>query len=462
MTKSMKDLLRRALKRSTAEYCEIRVEETEEVRVQFRGKDIDQVSESVSVGGNVRALINGGWGFVCFNKLDDLERKVDEACAQARILGEILKKEIKLYPVPPVEDEVKGVFETPAFKIPLAEKVSLMGKYNELVLSQLEITSSYIRYFDRHTHLYFANSEGTYIYQEKMDLGGNISAVATKGSLTTQESVKFGSSVDYNVALGCEEEIIKAAGAARDMLYAPVIEADEYTVVLAPDMAGLFVHEAFGHLSEADSLDENERLKELLKVGTEYGPKDLDIFDSGVEGGNRGEAKYDDEGVPMQKTYLIKGGVVVGHLHCRESAWKMGEKPTGNARAISYRFPPIVRMRTTCIGPGNHSVEDMLKDISLGVYVAGGYGGETNGEMFTFTASRCNMIRNGSIAEPVREVTLTGNVFTTLKNIDMIGNDFSIKNTAGGCGKGSQGPLPTADGAPHIRVQRVVVGGEKK
>ena len=120
-------------------------------------------------------MINGGWGFVCFNKLDDLERKVDEACAQARILGEILKKEIKLYPVPPVEDEVKGVFETPAFKIPLAEKVSLMGKYNELVLSQLEITSSYIRYFDRHTHLYFANSEGTYIYQEKMDLGGNIS-----------------------------------------------------------------------------------------------------------------------------------------------------------------------------------------------------------------------------------------------------------------------------------------------
>lgn len=94
MAKSMKDLLRRALKRSTAEYCEIRVEETEEVRIQFRGEDIDQVSESVSVGGNVRALVSGGWGFVTFNKLDDLERKVDEACAQARILGEILKKEI--------------------------------------------------------------------------------------------------------------------------------------------------------------------------------------------------------------------------------------------------------------------------------------------------------------------------------------------------------------------------------
>ena len=138
---------------------------------------------------------------------------------------------------------------------------------------------------------------------------------------------------------------------------------------------------------------------------------------------------------------------------------KMGEKPTGNARAITYRFL-IVRMRTTCIEQGKHSLEDMLKGVRLGVYVDGGYGGETNGEMFTFTASRCNMIRNGSIAEPVRDVTLTGNVFTTLQSIDMIGNDFTILNSAGGCGKGSQSPLPTADGSPHIRIQKVVIGGE--
>ncbi len=98
----------------------------------------------------------------------------------------------------------------------------------------------------------------------------------------------------------------------------------------------------------------------------------------------------------------------------------------------------------------------------MGVYVDGGYGGETNGEMFTFTASRCNMIRGGAIAEPVRDVSLTGNVFTTLRNIDTIGSDFGIHNSSGGCGKGSQSPLPTADGSPHIRIQRVVVGGERK
>jgi TldD protein len=460
LQKTMKDLMRRALKRSTAEYCEIRIEETEQVYIGFRGKDIDQVSETVSAWGNVRALVNGGWGFASFNKLDNLERKVEEACAQARILGDLLKKDIRLYPVDPVEDEVHGLFKAAAFAVPLKEKVSLLEKYNNLALSQDEITSSTVRYFDRHTHLHFANSEGTYIYQEKMDLGGMVTAVATKGSLTTQESARFGSNSDFGVALGLEEKILEAAKAAKGMLYAPVVKAGEYTVILSPEMAGLFVHEAFGHLSEADSLDEDERMKERLKIGTKYGPEDLHIFDSGIEGGNRGESKYDDEGVPMQKTYLVKSGAVVGHLHCRESAMKMGEKPTGNARAITYRFPPIVRMRTTCIEQGKHSLEDMLKGVRLGVYVDGGYGGETNGEMFTFTASRCNMIRNGSIAEPVRDVTLTGNVFTTLQSIDMIGNDFTILNSAGGCGKGSQSPLPTADGSPHIRIQKVVIGGE--
>lgn len=462
MQKDMRDVMVRALRRSTAEYCEIRIEETEETSVRFRGKDIELVAQNVSVGGNVRALYRGGWGFVSFNRLDDLDRKVDEACAQAKILGEKLNKDIRLYPVDPVVDRVPGNFKREAFAVPLKEKIKLLEGYNSLILGSPEITSSSVYYFDRHTHLHFANSEGTYIYQEKMDVGGALTAIATKDKLTTQESARFGSNQDYDVVLGLEDEVRDAAKAAREMLYAPVVEAGEYTVILDPDMAGLFVHEAFGHLSEADSLDEDERMKELLKIGTRYGSDELDIYDSGVEGPNRGESKYDDEGVPMQKTYLIKGGVVVGHLHSRESAAKMNERPTGNARAINYRFPPIVRMRTTCIAPGKATFDEMLKGISLGIYVRGGYGGQTNGEMFTFAASRAYMIRNGSIAEMVRDVNLTGNVFTTLRNIDMIGNDFQFKNGPGGCGKGGQSPLPVAQGSPHIRIQKVVIGGEKR
>lgn len=67
------------------------------------------------------------------------------------------------------------------------------------------------------------------------------------------------------------------------------------------------------------------------------------------------------------------------------------------------------------------------------------------------------MIRDGKVAEPVSDVTLTGNVFQTLQDIDAISDDTLYTN--GGCGKGGQMPLPVSVGGPHIRIKNVVVGG---
>jgi TldD protein len=58
----------------------------------------------------------------------------------------------------------------------------------------------------------------------------------------------------------------------------------------------------------------------------------------------------------------------------------------------------------------------------------------------------------------LRPVVLSGNVFSTLKNIDAIGNDLEM-NQGGGCGKGEQMPLPVSNGSPHIRIHHCLVGG---
>jgi TldD protein len=138
----------------------------------------------------------------------------------------------------------------------------------------------------------------------------------------------------------------------------------------------------------------------------------------------------------------------------------MGEKPTGNARALDYRFPPIPRMRNTCIGNGPHgTLDDLVKDVKLGIYAIDAHGGQTNGELFTFTAGQAFMIRDGKIAERVRDVTLSGNVFDTLRNITGIAGDYHVQDGAGGCGKGGQMPLPVSHGSPHIRIKDVVIGG---
>jgi TldD protein len=246
---------------------------------------------------------------------------------------------------------------------------------------------------------------------------------------------------------------------AVNLLKAPQVKGGEYTVVLDPILAGVFVHEAFGHLSESDFVYENDKLRELMKLGKQFGVEKLNIVDSAAEPDLRGSYKYDDEGTPSVKTYLIREGKLVGRLHSRETAAKMNEKPSGNARALNYRFPPIVRMTNTYIEPGNISFSEMIADIKEGIYAKNWYGGMTSMEMFTFSAGEAYMIRNGRIAETLRPVMLTGNVFTTLKNLDAIGNDLDM-NQGGGCGKGAQSPLPVSNGSPHIRIRHCLVGGK--
>ena len=79
--------------------------------------------------------------------------------------------------------------------------------------------------------------------------------------------------------------------------------------------------------------------------------------------------------------------------------------------------------------------------------------------MFTFSAGEGYLIENGRVTEPLKDITLTGNLFETLHNIEGIGNDFKIIESGGGCGKGGQTPLPVTFGSPHIRIKNVVVGG---
>jgi TldD protein len=174
--------------------------------------------------------------------------------------------------------------------------------------------------------------------------------------------------------------------------------------------------------------------------------------------GLRATHRYDDEGVPTRKNYLLRNGILVGRMHNRETAGALGEELTGNGRAISYRHTPIVRMTNTFIEPGSVAFEDMIADIPLGLYVCGHMGGSTTKEQFIFNGSYGYMIRHGKLAEMVRTPTLTGNVFQTLHDIDAIGNDQQW-HEMGFCGKAGQRGHPTSKGCPHIRVRKLVVGG---
>ncbi|MBI2829870.1 MAG: TldD/PmbA family protein [Chloroflexi bacterium] len=444
------------LKYFDADYIEAHLEERQVSRIVYRGKKLESAGRETAIGGNVRALVNGGWGFVSFNSFDKMLDKIEMAVGQARFTG---KEESKLAEVPPRVDRVRRRVARNAIKIPLAEKKVTLDEYNEVIWSTPKIQTSIIGYGDSHKRTIYVNSAGSYLDQERLDVTLRLAAIASANGDVQQVSLSLGSTGDFGAIEGLHSKVKEAAENAVRMLSAPQVKGGEYTVVLDPVLAGVFTHEAFGHLSESDFVYENDRMRELMVLGKQFGGPELNIVDGAAVSGLRGSFKYDDEGVPATKTYLIREGKLVGRLHSRETAAKMGEAPTGNARSIDYSYPPIVRMTNTYIEPRNVSFGDMIADIEEGVYARNWYGGMTSMEQFTFSAGEAYMIRNGKIVEQVRPVMLSGNVFTTLMNIDAIGNDLDM-NQGGGCGKGGQSPLPVSNGSPHIRIRHCLVGGK--
>jgi len=454
----VRERLDEALRAGTdAAEVEIRLEEIETTQIAFQKDSLESLDKGVSAGGCVRALVDGSWGFASFNSLDNLPDRVRQAMTMARALG---PGTVRLAEQEPRIDRVPIEIRRDPRDIPVSDTLRLVGDYNEIMVKSDGIVSTATYYWHFHYRRLFANKTGSFIEQEKMRVTLVLLAMAADENGMMQDARDFANSlVDYDVILGKESLAREVAMRAVEVANAPNVKAGTYTVVVDPDLTGTFVHEAFGHLSEADFVHENPDWQKILTMGRKMGRESLNITDGGTVPEQGGTMKYDDEGTPTRLTYLVRDGILTGRLHSRETAAALGESPTGNARAVNYRYPPIVRMTNTSIEPGPHTLDDILSDIKFGIYAVRPHGGQTSLEQFTFGADQGFEIVNGEIGRRVRNVSISGNLFKTLENIDMISNDRNWESI-GGCGKHVQTPLPVGTGGPHIRIQDCVVGGD--
>ena len=456
----MIDRLTAALAASRADYTEIRVEQTWSSAVTMRGRRLESATASEDQGGFVRALNRGsGWGTASFTSLDQLAAMVARADELSRAV--LLERPIQLAPVPPQRAEGILDLDGDVRGVPLAEKKRLIEAYNGAMLTVSDrIVDTLATYRDEVSEYWYVNSEGAVLHELRPEVTLSGTAVARRDGTIEKGLESIGLRRGWRSVQDKAAGFRAVAERAVQLLDAPTVTGGTYPVVLDPELAGVFIHEAFGHLSEADFVYENPKAREMMTLGRRFGKPVLNVGDNGAASGLRGTLPFDDEGTPTQDTALIREGILVGRLHSRETAAAMHERPTGNARAISFRHPPIVRMTNTYIGNGRGTFEDLIRDLKLGVYACGAFGGQTMLENFSFTAAYGYMIRDGQVAELVKDVVLAGNLFQTLDRIDHIAGDFRWNQMGGGCGKGGQFPLPVTEGAPHVRIEEALIGGD--
>ncbi|MBM3313230.1 TldD/PmbA family protein, partial [candidate division WOR-3 bacterium] len=431
--------------------------ESEQTRIVYRGRELDDIGRSFERGGCIRVFHHGNWGSASFNLVDDsLKGLAQDVAAQVEAMP---SRPESLGELPSFTDSVTVNQADDPRQVPLGQKHALIRRYNDILLRNRGITTTVAAYHDLFRDTAFLSTDDRFITQESVYTGFICRAVARDGANVQDYADSFGKTQGFASLANREPLVERIAKVALDLLRAEPAPAGRYDVVIDPLLAGVFVHEAFGHLSEADFLDGNERLRELMRVGTRYGVDELTIVDDGTMPNERGSYRFDDEGLESERTELIREGRIAGHLHDRQSAQRMGETPTGNARALSYRFAPIVRMSNTYIQPRSANLEDQMDSLERGLYVCGSRGGMTELESFTFSSQYAWLVEHGRKTRLLRNVVLSGNVFETLQNIDLIGDDLVMFGGLGGCGKSGQGPLPVGLGAPHVRIRGVVVGG---
>jgi TldD protein len=452
----MKSYLQNVLANAPCDYAEFRYQEFTSTLLVFDGDGLKDVALNSARGGFVRALVNGQFGVASFEDLDRaaeyLEKAVSLAEVKAGSFGGFAPAEVNV-------DDVEIDVPRPAHRVDLDEKVSVVNKYNDILLGHDRIPSTETRYRDSHDYRVFVNTEGTAVSVKTPRLGLSLRPLASEGGVVQMAIQNYGGIVGFDHVLGREAEVEELAVRAASLLDAEPVTGGTYDVIADPVLTGVFAHEAFGHTAEADDAAQDEKLREIMTPGRRFGSEILSIVDDATYEGHNGYVPYDDEGLRGRKKYLIKEGVLTGLLHDRESATRMDAQPTGNARALDYRCPPLVRMTSTYIEPGDISFDEMVASVARGIYARRAKGG-TGGETFTFTAEDGFLIENGKLTKHLRDLKLQGNLFRTLENIVAVANDFVMpEEGVGGCGKGGQSPLPVSSGGPHMLVKNVQIGG---
>lgn len=451
-----RDQMQDALRGADADYAEIRLEGRDSTRLLYRGGEMEDAAVSSRTNGIVRACCRGGWGVSTFSSLVALKERVRDACRCAALVG---RERTELADVPPAEHVLRAALRVDFRGIPLADKIALVRRYHDRARAVDRVESAIALYADTFRVVQFVSTRGMSSFEERPYAVSMVAAVARDGAMVQQAHDSVSTCADYKALTALDDRALEVGRRAAALLKAPKPEGGATTVIVDPHLGGVFVHEAFGHLSEADFLYENPRMRDLMTVGRRMGVAGLNIVDDGTVPGSVGSLGVDDEGTPARRTHLIRDGELCGHLHSLETAARMGEAPTGNARALGGECAPLVRMTNTFIEPGPLDREALFAGVDDGIYACDSNGGQTQFEMFTFAAAYGYRIRNGVVCELLRDVNLTGNVFETLHRIDGIANDFTLFQPGGGCGKGGQSPLPVAFGSPHLRIRDVVVGG---
>jgi len=461
-----------------ASYADIRIIHQKAQSIFVKNGRVEALSHDQSQGFGIRAIVNGAWGFASSATLNlhEVAHTAAQAVEIARASALTKGSGVSLG-LPEVH---VATYRTPVgidpFSVPTQDKIALLLAADKEMrrvkgIAVAEGNMEFIR-----ESKVFASTEGSYIEQEFTESGAGIEVTAVaEGEVQTRSFPNsFGrhqgkAGYQYILNLQMVENAARIAEEAIALLTAPQCPSCITTLILDSTQLALQVHESCGHPVELDRVLGEEAsfagtsFLTTDKLGSfRYGSDLVNIYADATIPGALGSFAYDDEGVPAQRTAIVKDGMFVGYLTSRETAPRLGQRSNGTMRADGWNRIPLIRMTNINLEPGTWDFDDLIADTDDGIYMTLNKSWSIDDKRlnFQFGTQLAYEIKKGKLGRMLKNATYTGITPEFWGSCDAICNEnhwriWGLPN----CGKGQ--PIQSAHvahGTAPARFRNVRIG----
>lgn len=464
-----------------ASFADLRLMQFDEESLFVREEMVQGVSASSSLGGSVRVLVGGAWGFAAGGEITEarLLTLVESAVAMAKGQAGWRARPVEIETLPAHTGEWHQPVATDPFTVPLEEKVGRLLGINRAALAKgASYCNSHVAAVRERKWL--ANSFGTRVTQSRMRLHPSFGVTvvdpkkgefASRASFRPPRSAGWEHLADWDAAA----ESALAVEQAKEKMAAPSVTPGQYDLVIAPNNLWLTIHETVGHPTELDralgyeanfagtSFCTPDKLDTL-----QYGSEIVNLHADRTAGGGLSTVMWDDDGVKtLGKEFpIVEKGVFRNFQMALGQAALIGREGGSNGCAFADSFDafPIQRMPNISLQPGPDNAanaETLIAGVEDGIYIEGNGSWSIDQQRynFQFTGQVFHRIKNGKLDGMLRDVAYQGNSVDFWKACDGLGGEPSYElGGAMNCGKGQpQQVAPVSHGAPPARFRRINV-----
>lgn len=438
------DRVEQQLQCHSVDAWEIMTGHSRTLSIEVKEGAVDTFKSAEPAAVSIRLLKDGGLGFSFSSSFApaDIERMIAAALIGAQVQT---PDSCNMLPPPSPCSVMPELFDPALASVPIAVKIARAVDLERLVLAA-DSRIKRVRkaaYGESIYEVLLRNSHGIAGGYQGSSLSCSVAPLAEESG-EAQMGWDFAFAHRYD-ALDVAAVAAGAAARATAMLGARKIASMRAPVIIDSRVAGEFLE----LLAPSFSAENLYKGKSLLKgrEGERLFPAMLAIRDDGTLAGGMATAPFDGEGVAMQNTPLVTGGVVNCFLFDTIYAARMGAAATGNASRAGVKGQPHLGVSNLFIENGTAAPEALYAGISRGMLLTSLVGMHTaNPVSGDFSVGATGfLIENGQLSHPVKGIAIAGNVLELFANIEIIGADRRFYSSVG---------------SPSLRISSLEISGD--